>query len=142
MNASGRSFRVWAKNQLRFEISEKILKFTSINLNEKLIFFLFLSLPDPFQHVALRRRVLVGLGVSSRVGWLSKPPTQLQTIRSSKFHVAMIFHYLIRFFLPRFPHPYFAIRLPLPYIPQCDFEQPLNHTYFNLSNFQESQRFP
>ena len=33
--------RVWAKNQLRFEIFEKILKFTCKNLNGKLIFYPF-----------------------------------------------------------------------------------------------------
>ena len=35
---SGKFLRVLAKNQLRFEISEKILKFTYKNLNWKLIF--------------------------------------------------------------------------------------------------------
>ena len=36
--ASDKFLRVWAKNQLRFEIFEKILKFTYQNLNGKLIF--------------------------------------------------------------------------------------------------------
>ena len=36
--------RIWAKNQLRFEIFEKILKFTCKNLNGKLIF-------HPFSHI-------------------------------------------------------------------------------------------
>ena len=35
---SDKFLRVWAKNQLRFEIFEKILKFTCKNLNGKLIF--------------------------------------------------------------------------------------------------------
>ena len=35
--------RVWAKNQLRFEMFEKILKFTYQNLNGKVIFIHFLS---------------------------------------------------------------------------------------------------
>ena len=38
---SGEFLRVWAKNQLRFEIFEKILKFTYKNLNENLIFYPF-----------------------------------------------------------------------------------------------------
>ena len=38
---SGKFLRVWAKNQLRFEILEKILKFTYKNLNGKLIFYPF-----------------------------------------------------------------------------------------------------
>ena len=42
---SGKILRVWAKNQLRFEIHEKILKFTYENLNEKLSFYPF-SLPS------------------------------------------------------------------------------------------------
>ena len=37
--------RVWAKNQLRFEIFEKISKFTYRNLNGKLIFYPF-SIPS------------------------------------------------------------------------------------------------
>ena len=37
----GKFLRVWTKNQLRFEIYEKILKFTYKNLNGKLIFYPF-----------------------------------------------------------------------------------------------------
>ena len=40
--------RVWAKNQLRFEIFEKILKFTCKNLNGKLIFYPFFSIFQDF----------------------------------------------------------------------------------------------
>ena len=40
---SGKFLRVWAKSQLRFEISEKILKTTYRNLNGKLFFAHFLS---------------------------------------------------------------------------------------------------
>ena len=42
---SDKFLRVLAKNQLRFEIFEKILKFTYKNLNGKLIFYPF-SLPS------------------------------------------------------------------------------------------------
>ena len=38
---SGKYLRVWAKNQLRFEIFEKLLKFKYENLNGKLIFYPF-----------------------------------------------------------------------------------------------------
>ena len=38
---SDKSLRVWAKNQLRFEIFEKILKFTYQNFNGKVIFYPF-----------------------------------------------------------------------------------------------------
>ena len=38
---SGKLLRVWAKNQLRLEIFEKILKFVYKNLNRKLIFYPF-----------------------------------------------------------------------------------------------------
>ena len=41
---NGKCLRVWAKNQIRFEIYEKILKFTYKNLNGKLILNPF-SLP-------------------------------------------------------------------------------------------------
>ena len=37
--SSGKSLRVWAKNQLRFEIFDKILKFIYKNLKRKRIFF-------------------------------------------------------------------------------------------------------
>ena len=49
---TGKFLRVWAKNQLRFEIFEKILKFTYKNLNGKLIFYLF-SLPSSMTFVIL-----------------------------------------------------------------------------------------
>ena len=49
---SGKILRVWAKNQLRFEICEKILKFTYKNLNGKLIFYPF-SLPSSRTFVIL-----------------------------------------------------------------------------------------
>ena len=44
--------RVWAKNQLRFEIFEKILKFRHQNLNGKLTFYPF-SLPSSRTFVIL-----------------------------------------------------------------------------------------
>ena len=40
----GKFLRVWAKNQLRFEIFQKILKFTYKNLNGKEIFTFFSSI--------------------------------------------------------------------------------------------------
>ena len=49
---SGKSLRVWAKNQLRFAIFEKILKFTYKNLKGKLIFYPF-SLPSSRTFVIL-----------------------------------------------------------------------------------------
>ena len=49
---SDKILRVWAKNQLRFEIFEKILKFTYRNLNEKVIFYPF-SLPSSRTFVIL-----------------------------------------------------------------------------------------
>ena len=49
---SGKSLRVWAKNQLRFAIFEKILKFTYKNLTGKLIFYPF-SLPSSRTFVIL-----------------------------------------------------------------------------------------
>ena len=49
---SDKFLRVWAKNQLRFEIFEKILKFTWKNLNGKLIFYPF-SLPFSWTFVIL-----------------------------------------------------------------------------------------
>ena len=48
----GKILRVWAKNQLRFEIFEEILKFTYKNLNGKLIFYP-LSLPSSRTFVIL-----------------------------------------------------------------------------------------
>ena len=42
---SGKFLRVWAINQLWFEIFQKILKFTYKNLNGKLLFYPF-SLPS------------------------------------------------------------------------------------------------
>ena len=46
---SDKILRVWAKNQLSFEISEKILKFTCKNLIGKLIFYpLFLPFSRTF----------------------------------------------------------------------------------------------
>ena len=50
--ASDKFLRVWAKNQLRFEISEKIFKFTYYNLNGKLIFIHFF-LPSSWTFVIL-----------------------------------------------------------------------------------------
>ena len=50
---SDKFLRVWAKNQLRFENFEEILKFTCKNLNGKLIFYPF-SLPKE----KLRDRIL------------------------------------------------------------------------------------
>ena len=48
-NPSNKVLRVWAKNQLRFEIFEKILKFTCKNLNGKLIFLsIFIPLSRTF----------------------------------------------------------------------------------------------
>ena len=45
---NGKFLRVWAKNYLRFEIFEKILKFTYKQLDGKLIFTDFISdLPGP-----------------------------------------------------------------------------------------------
>ena len=44
---SGKYLRVWAKNQLRFEIFEKIFKFTYKNLNGKSISFTRFLLPLP-----------------------------------------------------------------------------------------------
>ena len=49
---SGKYLRVWAKNQLIFEIFEKIWKFTYKNLNGKLIFYPF-SLPSSRTFVIL-----------------------------------------------------------------------------------------
>ena len=40
---SDKFLRAWAKNQLRFEIFEKTLKFTCKNLNGKLIFYPFFT---------------------------------------------------------------------------------------------------
>ena len=46
--------RVWAKNQLRFEIFEKILKFTCKKLNGKLLFYPFFSyFPGLFHFIHL-----------------------------------------------------------------------------------------
>ena len=49
---SDKFLRVLAKNQLSFEISEKILKFKCKNLNGKLIFYQF-SLPSSKTFVIL-----------------------------------------------------------------------------------------
>ena len=49
---SGKILRVWAKNKLRFEIFEKVLKFIYTNLNGKLIFYPF-SLPSSRTFVIL-----------------------------------------------------------------------------------------
>ena len=49
---SGKILRVWAKNQLGFEIFEKFLKFTYKNLNGKLIYDQF-SLPSSRTFVIL-----------------------------------------------------------------------------------------
>ena len=46
--ASGKFLRAWGKNQLRFEMFEKIVKSAYKNLNGKFIFTNFLSrLPGP-----------------------------------------------------------------------------------------------
>ena len=51
---SDKFLRVGAKNQLRFEIFEKILKFTCKNLNGKLIFYPFFShFPGLFHFIHL-----------------------------------------------------------------------------------------
>ena len=73
---SDKFLRVWAKNQLRFEIFEKILKFTCKNLNGKLIFYPF-SLPSSrtfvilytsgtYQNFGGLGRVLSSLGAGGR----------------------------------------------------------------------------
>ena len=51
---SDKFLRVWEKNQLRFEIFEKILKFTCKNYNGKLNFYPFFSLlPGLFHYIHL-----------------------------------------------------------------------------------------
>ena len=52
MKTSDKFLRVWAKNQLSFQIFEKILKFTCKKLNGKLIFYPF-SLPSSRTFVIL-----------------------------------------------------------------------------------------
>ena len=67
-----RFLRVWAKNQLRFEIFEKILKFTCKNLNGKLIFYPFFShFPGLFHfiHLCNISKFLGGLGGTFRRAW-------------------------------------------------------------------------
>ena len=45
LEPSGKSLRVWAKNQWRLKFVEKILKFTDKNLNAKLTYYPF-SIPS------------------------------------------------------------------------------------------------
>ena len=65
---SGKSLRFWAKNQLRFEIFEKMFKFTYKNLNGKLIFSHFLShLPGLLSfYTPLEHNKIFGVGFGGR----------------------------------------------------------------------------